>query len=67
MGDGEVDRGTLLRLAGELRRAAGAAGRDDVVDKVDEVVLLIAGDRVAQRQNESKTNTVLRILDGLGF
>ncbi|BAL89838.1 hypothetical protein AMIS_46180 [Actinoplanes missouriensis 431] len=67
MGDGDVDRDALLRRAAELRQAAAAAGRDDVVTKVDEVVLLIAGDRVAQQQNESKANTVLRILNGLGF
>jgi hypothetical protein len=58
----------LLVLARDLRTAAVTAGRADVVAKVDEVILLIAG-RVepATGRDSDKANAVVRILDGLGF
>ncbi|MEU4563612.1 hypothetical protein AB0F72_34980 [Actinoplanes sp. NPDC023936] len=62
------DRNALLLLAGQLRQAAAADGRADVVAKVDEVILLIADEEDGtQREKADKSNTVLRILDGLGF
>ncbi|MCO8269491.1 hypothetical protein M1L60_02670 [Actinoplanes sp. TRM 88003] len=61
----DIEQERLLLLARQLREAAAAAGRTDVVAQVDEVILLLAG---AQPQaGESKGNVVLRILDGLGF
>jgi hypothetical protein len=59
----------LLMLARDLRTAAVIAGRPDVVTKVDEVILLIAGrDEPAGTERDSdKAGTVVRILDGLGF
>ncbi|MCY1145060.1 hypothetical protein OWR29_44275 [Actinoplanes sp. Pm04-4] len=63
----EIEQERLLMLAKQLRDAAAGAGRDDVVAKVDDVVLLLAGTEAAPREGESKGNIVLRILDGLGF
>ncbi len=59
----------LLMLARDLRAAAVTAGRPDVVAKVEEVILVIAGqDGPAPAERDSdKANTVVRILDGLGF
>jgi hypothetical protein len=61
--------GDLLILARDLRTAAVTAGRPDVVAKVDEVILLIAGrdDPAGTERDSDKANTVVRILDGLGF
>ncbi|AGZ42986.1 hypothetical protein [Actinoplanes friuliensis] len=58
---------TLLRLAAELRKAAADAGRSDVVAKVDEVIALLAGDRVAGEGSAPKTNAIIKLLDGLGL
>jgi hypothetical protein len=63
----DVEQERLLTLAKHLRDEAGRAGRDDVVAKVDDVILLLAGTEAAPREGESKSNIVLRILDGLGF
>jgi hypothetical protein len=64
-GDGE-----LLRLAVQLRQAATRAGRLDVAAKADEAIVLIAGADDSddpEPGRDDKGNTVLRILDGLGF
>ncbi|MGK5682522.1 hypothetical protein [Actinoplanes sp. URMC 104] len=55
----------LLVLAKRLRDEAARAGRTDVVAKVDDAILLLAGERADE--NGSTSNVVLRILDGLGF
>ena len=62
----------LLMLARELRDAAVNAGRPDVAAKAEEAIALItgpldaaAGGRAAR--DGDKANTVVRILDGLGF
>ncbi|WP_328472677.1 hypothetical protein OHA21_10540 [Actinoplanes sp. NBC_00393] len=62
----------LLALAKQLRDATADAGRPDVVAKVDEAILLLAGadaddDPDKPISKDEKTNIVLRILDGLGF
>ncbi len=60
----------LMALAKQLRDGASGAGRPDVVAKVDEVILLLAGtDAGAGKRDASsdKTNVVLRILDGFGL
>ena len=63
----------LLTFALQLRDAATRVGRLDVAAKADEAIVLIAGahgsvDRDEQEPGrESKGNTVLRILDGLGL
>ncbi|MGW4946388.1 hypothetical protein ACWEOZ_32940 [Actinoplanes sp. NPDC004185] len=71
-----TDPAALLVLARDLRTAAVIAGRADVVAKVDEVILLIAGQQArtagqaepaAGERDSDKANTVVRILDGLGF
>jgi hypothetical protein len=64
-----TDPAALLVLARDLRTAAVIAGRADVVAKVDEVILLIAGkeEPAAGERDSDKANTVIRILDGLGF
>jgi len=64
-----TDPAALLVPARDLRTAAVIAGRADVVAKVDEVILLIAGeDKPAATERDSdKANAVVRILDGLGF
>ena len=53
-------------MARQFRVAAATAGREDVVAKIDEAVLLLAGS-AQSRGEEEKTNVVLRILDGLGL
>ncbi|GAA4969029.1 hypothetical protein [Actinoplanes utahensis] len=63
---------TLLRLSLELRTAAADADRQDVVERVDALMRLIAGERVLSSAGSQKTNggvaeTVQRILNGLGF
>ena len=61
-----ADQERLLGMAKQLRRAAADAGRQDVVAKVDDAILLLAGSPPPRSEDE-KTNVVLRILDGLGF
>ena len=61
----DIEQERLLALARQLREAAAGAGRADVVAKVDDVILLLAG--TEPQAGESKSNVVLRILDGLGF
>nr|WP_221377360.1 hypothetical protein [Actinoplanes polyasparticus] len=61
----DIEQQRLLTLARQLREAAADAGRADVVAKVDDVILLLAG--TEPQAGESKSNVVLRILDGLGF
>ena len=60
----------LLTLAKRLRDAAAEAGRDDVVARTDEVILLLAGraehDGTARGRNDT-AEVVQRILNGLGF
>lgn len=56
----------LLRLAAQLRRAADDAGRADVVAKVDEIVVLVAGDP-GPAGGRGRAAAVIRFLDGLGF
>lgn len=56
----------MLVLAKQFREAAADAGRTDVVDKIDEAVMLLAHEQ-RPRDEEEKTNVVLRILDGLGL
>jgi hypothetical protein len=68
--DGELDAGrrvALLKLARQLREAAADAGRADVVAKVDEAIVLIAGAEAEARDGTDRGNLVIRILDGLGF
>ncbi len=60
-----IDDERLLILARRLREDAGQAGRTDVVAKVDDVIILLAGAK--PEADESKANVVIRILDGLGF
>lgn len=54
----------LLALGKQFRDAALRAGRDDVVAKIDEAILLVARE---PRRGDDKANAVLRLLDGLGF
>ncbi|NMO57370.1 hypothetical protein HH310_40135 [Actinoplanes sp. TBRC 11911] len=54
----------LLTIAKEFREAAAQAGRPDVVAKIDEAIILLAGKEDAA---DDRTNVVMRILDGLGF
>jgi hypothetical protein len=65
---GEQETFALLALAKRLRDAAASAQRPDVVAKVDEAILLLAGDAVGKPANsDDRANIVMRILDGLGF
>ena len=62
----------LLMLARELRDAAVIAGRADVAAKAEEAIALITGPddpagTTEPAQGTDKSNTVVRILDGLGF
>ena len=57
----------LLALAKQFRDAAVQAGRDDVVAKIDDTILLLAPPSERPRSSGDKANVVLRILDGLGF
>jgi hypothetical protein len=60
----------LLALAKRLRDAAASANRPDVVAKVDEAILLLAGTATSASNCDGggdKTNVVLRILDGFGL
>jgi hypothetical protein len=59
------DDEALLTLAARLRRAATDADRPDVVAKVDEVIVLIAGEQA--RAGDGKAASILKFLDGLGF
>jgi hypothetical protein len=64
----EQETSSLLALAKQLRDGAAAAGRADVVAKIDEAILLLAGaDGSAADRDNDKTNVVLRILNGLGL
>ena len=67
---GADERRTLMALAKQLRDRALSADRPDVVTKVDEVILLLAGTDAATGKRDGagdKTNVVLRILDGFGL
>jgi len=60
----------LLELVKQLREAAARAGRCAVVARTDDLVLLIAdGTAPGERDQRgvSRSDTVLRILNGLGF
>ncbi|BBH69360.1 hypothetical protein ACTI_60450 [Actinoplanes sp. OR16] len=57
----------LLAIAKEFRDAASAAGRSDVVTKIDEAILLIADPVERPAAGDDKSSIVMRILDGLGF
>jgi hypothetical protein len=62
----------LLTRARELRDAAVNADRPDVAAKAEEAIALIAGAHDAAADREAVTggdkgNTVIRVLDGLGF
>lgn len=62
----------LLMLARELRDAAVIAGRADVAAKAEEAIALITSstapaDTTEPAKDGDKSNTVIRILDGLGF
>jgi hypothetical protein len=63
-GDADARTTTLLRLAAQLRQAAVDLDRDDVVTRVDELIVLIAGGRDSA---DGKAGAVIRFLDGLGF
>ena len=56
-------------LARELRDAAVTAGRPDVAARAEEAIALITGttDSGDPAHDGDKGNTVIRILDGLGF
>jgi hypothetical protein len=59
---------SLLALAKQFRDGAAAAGRADVVAKIDEAILLLAGaDGAAVDRDNDTSSVVLRILNGLGF
>ena len=62
--DADQESLALLAAAKQFRDAASSAGRPDVVAKIDEAILLLAGKR---HGSDDRTNVVLRILDGLGF
>ena len=62
----------LLMLARELRDAAVIAGRADVAAKAEEAIVLITGPKdpagpTEPAKGSDKSDTVVRILDGLGF
>ena len=60
----------LLMLARELRDAAVTAGRPDVAAKAEEAIALITSsttDSGDTARDGDKGDTVVRILDGLGF
>lgn len=57
----------LLTIAKQFRDAASQAGRPDVVAKIDEAIILLAGKDDAAGKTGDRTNVVMRILDGLGF
>jgi hypothetical protein len=64
------DSRALLGIGKQFREAAADAGRPDVVAKIDEAIILLAGaDDGAGTAGGSadRANVVLRILDGLGF
>jgi hypothetical protein len=66
----EQDSLALLAVAKQFRDAASSAGRSDVVAKIDEAILLLAGTGSSADKphgSDDKTNVALRILDGLGF
>ena len=63
---------TLLRLSLQLRDAAADADRQDVITKVDELMSLIAGEKVSDGAASGSSGpgvaeNVQRILNGLGF
>ena len=63
---------TLLRLALQLREAAADADRPDVVAEVDELLGLLAGEKIsagpgAGNAGPGVAETVPRILNGLGL
>jgi hypothetical protein len=68
MGEQDPQVTAMLTMAGQLREAATRAGRPDVVAKVDDVILRIAeGDDADQQKGGRASDTVVRILNGLGF
>jgi hypothetical protein len=68
-GNADQEARGLLTVAKQFRDAASRAGRPDVVAKIDEAIVLVAGtDTASQRHNNvDKANVVQQILDGLGF
>lgn len=70
-GEAAQQTATLLRLSLQLRDAAAAAERPDVIGKVDELLSLIAGEGIeagaeSQKASPGVAETVQRILNGLG-
>jgi hypothetical protein len=59
----------LLTLALALREAATRARRPDVGAKADEIIALLGpiDEAAPERGSSDKGNTIVRILDGLGF
>ncbi len=62
----------LLKISSQLRAAAADAGRQDVVEEVDALMKLIAGEKILagngpQKSTVGVAETVQRILNGLGF
>jgi hypothetical protein len=71
-GEAAQQTATLLRLSMQLRDAAADADRQDVIAKVDELLSLIAGERISagagsQKASPGVAENVQRILNGLGF
>ena len=71
-GEAAEQTATLLRLSMQLRDAAADADRQDVIAKVDQLMSLIAGERISAGAGSQKTGpgvaeTVQRILNGLGY
>jgi hypothetical protein len=70
---GERYDAALIALAEKLRDVAVGAGRADVAAKAEEALLLLgradgpADDAGTKRPADDKANTLLRLLDGLGF
>ncbi|WIM92663.1 hypothetical protein ACTOB_004616 [Actinoplanes oblitus] len=63
---------TLLKLSLQLRAAAADADRQDVIEHVDALMRLIAGDHILAADGPAKSTggtaeTIHRILNGLGL
>ncbi len=63
---------TMLRLSLQLRAAAADADRQDVLEQVDGLMKLIAGEKMLAGTGPEKTSvgvaeTIQRTLNGLGF
>lgn len=57
----------LRALAAALKRAAVRAGRPDVAAKTDEILALLKDPGEQKPVRGDAGNTVVKILDGLGF